>query len=53
MQIEKSNIEALKAIRNFNSIENDFAVITDINKVPLFYYPTRMACLFFATCIKG
>ncbi len=53
IRIDKIDIPAVKSLKGVESIGNDFAVLTNVNSVPLFEHPTKMNCIFFALCING
>ena len=53
IRIDEINIKTVKSLDNAVSIGNDFAVLTNVNNVPLFEYPSKMNCIFFALCLKG
>ena len=53
IRLEKIDIVAVKSLKPIESIGNDFAVLTNVNSVPLFEFPTKMNCIFFALCIEG
>ncbi|MEG0993238.1 MAG: helix-turn-helix domain-containing protein [Bacteroidales bacterium] len=51
--VKKIDIETVKLITDAETITNDFAIFSEIDKVPVFEYPTRLDCVMFAVCITG
>ncbi|MGL4292136.1 MAG: helix-turn-helix domain-containing protein [Bacteroidales bacterium] len=52
-QVRTIDIQIVKKLTSAETITNDFAIFNDINKVPLFDYPTRVDYVMFAVCIEG
>lgn len=52
-QVRTLDIQIVKKLTSAETITNDFAIFNDINKVPLFDYPTRVDYVMFAICTSG
>ena len=53
MKSELSKIEIKAEHLSTDAIGNDFIVLDDISKVPLFNYPTKVDFAVFGICLKG